>query len=156
MIEYKLNIGDVAVSATKASYSCLGLGSCIGLFIQDRDKGLSGGAHIFLPDSEGEYVHKNKFYNVTAALNELLTQFKLLGSDLLSVRAKVVGGSNVINVSIPVGQRNAESVVSHLIARKIFIAALDVGGIFCRTVKFQSDTGQLSVWTPQINERKIY
>jgi hypothetical protein len=35
--------------------------------------------------------------------------------------------------------------VSELKARKIYIAALDVGGTYCRSAKFQSNTGQLTV-----------
>src|SRR6478609_4263347 len=42
MIQYKLNIGDVVISDSPATYTCFGLGSCIGLFIQDRLTGLSG------------------------------------------------------------------------------------------------------------------
>jgi chemotaxis protein CheD len=153
---YRLNMGDVVVSSNHANYTCFGLGSCIGLFIQDRVTGFSGGAHILLPENDEGPRDRNKFYNATTALGELLNRFTVLGSNLTSLRAKVVGGSNVVGIHIPVGKRNSDSVISLLITHKIFIAALDVGGSFCRTAKFQSDTGQLTVWMPQINEFKIY
>lgn len=67
-------------------YSCFGLGSCIGLFVQDRLRGLSGGAHILLPESE-KVPDGFKFYNVIAALDEILNHFKSQGSNLSALRA---------------------------------------------------------------------
>src|SRR4051812_11663902 len=97
MIEYKLNIGDVVASAVPASYICFGLGSCIGLFIQDRVTGISAGAHIFLPEEEQEPADSSKFYSATAAIDNILEQFKFHGNDLTALRAKVTGGANVLH-----------------------------------------------------------
>lgn len=155
MIEYKLNIGDVATSSGKANYTCFGLGSCIGLFLQDRVTGFSGGAHILLPDWEKSTYTDAKFYNVTSALNEILEQFKINGISVTSLRAKVTGGANVIGINSRTGERNAESIVKHLTQRKIYIAALDVGGNHFRTARFEGETGKLTVRT-QINEYKIF
>jgi chemotaxis protein CheD len=156
MIEYKLNIGDVVTSVSPASYVCFGLGSCIGLFIQDRTTGLSAGAHIFLPEEENEPCADSKFYSATAAVNEILEQFKLHGNDLSALRAKVAGGANVLHDNLQTGKRNSKAVVNHLVERKIFIAALDVGGVHCRTAKFQSRTGQMTVRISETNESRIY
>ncbi|HEY5744492.1 MAG TPA: chemotaxis protein CheD [Chryseolinea sp.] len=156
MIEHTLSIGDVVISARPASYTCFGLGSCIGLFIQDRPKGISGGAHIFLPENEKGPNDYAKFYNVSTALDEIFNQFRMHGSNLTSLRAKVVGGANVVGVNAHAGLRNSESVVSHLVANRIFIAALDVGGHLSRTARFQGDTGQLRVCMPGNNHCKIY
>jgi chemotaxis protein CheD len=155
MITYTLNIGDVFTSSEKATYTCFGLGSCVGLFLQDRLSGLSGGAHIFLPENE-RGPDTTKFYSVESALNELLSQFRVRGSDLTSLRAKLTGGANVISVSSDTGARNTDSVISYLKARKIFIAGADIGGAHSRTVKFQSDTGELTVKSAATNELKIY
>ncbi|HCW06312.1 MAG TPA: hypothetical protein DGG95_02985 [Cytophagales bacterium] len=156
MIEYKLNIGDVITSSAKVSYTCFGLGSCIGLFIQDRLTGQSGGAHIFLPDDEYGPTHYSRFCNVTSALNEILRQMKLNGSNLTSLRAKITGGANVLGAFSTTGERNAQSVLKQLIERKIFIAASDLGGSYCRTAKFESNSGILSVRIPQLNQLKTY
>jgi chemotaxis protein CheD len=151
MIEHHLNIGDVVTSSRNVSYTCFGLGSCIGLFLQDRITGLSGGAHIFLPEDESGPYDVSKRYNVSSALDEILKQFKSRGSDLTALRAKVVGGANVLGGDSQIGDRNTKSVVSQLVAKKIFIAALDVGGTYCRSAKFQSNTGQLTVRISQMN-----
>lgn len=157
MMEFTLNMGDVMTSRRAATYTCIGLGSCIGLFLQDRVTGLSGGAHILLPESdEGPGVEgEAKFYNATGALNELLRQFRLLGSNLETLRAKVVGGANVVSANINTGERNAESVVNQLVANRVFIAAIDVGGNYFRTARFQSQTGELSIKRSPINEFAI-
>jgi chemotaxis protein CheD len=156
MREYTLNMGDVATTFGEARYTCFGLGSCIGLFLQDRLTGLSGGAHILLPELEKGPLEYAKFYNVTSALTELLHQLKLNGSDLTCLRAKITGGANVINVNTQTGSRNVQSVIKQLTELKIFIAATDVGGTYFRTAKFESDTGLLSVKIPQINECRTY
>ncbi len=155
MIEYTLNIGDVITSPRKARYACFGLGSCIGLFIQDRLTGITGGAHILLPGNE-QGPDNFKFYNVSAAVDEILNQFKMQGSNLTALRAKVTGGANVIGVNSTTGVRNAESVINHLTAHKIYIAAVDVGGNYSRTARFESQTGVLSVCMSAIKECKNY
>ncbi len=154
MIEYKLNIGDVATSSGKVNYTCFGLGSCIGLFLQDRVTGFSGGAHILLPDWELSSFTDAKFYNVTSALNEILSQFKTNGISTTALRAKVTGGANVISLNGKTGERNVQSIIKHLTQHKIYIAALDVGGNLSRTARFESETGKLTVKT-QLNEYKI-
>lgn len=156
MINFNLSIGDVAVSSKKASYTCFGLGSCIGLFIQDRVERLSAGAHIFLPESEKGILSDSKFYNVKNAINEILAQLKHGGSTLQTLRAKVTGGANVVGLNSQTGERNAESVLRCLTENRIYVAALDIGGTYCRTARFESETGLLIVKTPQIKEYKIY
>ena len=105
MINFNLSIGDVAISSQKANYTCFGLGSCIGLFIQDRVQRLSAGAHIFLPESEN-------------AIDEIIIQLKHEGSTLQTLRAKVTGGANVVKVNSQTGERNAESVLRYLTENK--------------------------------------
>lgn len=145
MREYKLNIDELVVSKHEQTvYNCLGLGSCIGLFLQDRQTGISGGAHILLPQ------------NVPAVIAELLRQFKALGSDLLNLRAKVAGGANVIATGYEVGSQNTSSVLEQLIQQRIYIAAQDVGGRLSRSAQFDARTGTMTVRFSQSNEFKIY
>jgi chemotaxis protein CheD len=156
MKQYTLNIGDVQTSLKPATYTCFGLGSCVGIFLQDRITGISGGAHILLPGDEAGPCAK-KFYNVSMAMEELLKQFRSWGSDLMAIRAKVTGGANVLSTSpFFTGKNNSESVVEHLVSNRIFIAAKDLGGCYARTANFQSDTGKLIVRMPQLNQYKIY
>lgn len=153
MKEYRLNIGDVKTFDSPVTLTCYGLGSCVGLFLQDRTKGISGGAHILLPDEEGTTTTSPAWYNVTSALNKLIEEFQKKGSHLKTLRAKIAGGANVLNTSFNIGQRNVESLMNQLIRHKIYIAASDVGGSMSRTAKFFSEDGALLVKT--MNEKRI-
>lgn len=156
MIHHTVAIGDVIIEHRNAVFTCFGLGSCIGLFINDRDTNLSAAAHILLPDDDDTTTEQNKFYTVTSALHEILNQFRHRGSTLNSLRAKITGGANVVNLSTRRGCANVTSVMKHLIANRIFVAAHDVGGVFSRTVKYDSLTGQLTVKIPELNNYKFF
>lgn len=159
MIEYKLNIGDIAVCDNQnVTITCLGLGSCIGLFLQDRTTGISGGAHIQLPSEEGAANIFGKYYSVSSAVEELISQFKRRGSSALNLRAKITGGSNVISMgnSYQTGKQNAESIITELVQRNIFIAASDMGGHLSRTARFNCLSGELIVRHPETYQTKIF
>jgi chemotaxis protein CheD len=144
-----LNINEVEVTCKPVVYTCYGLGSCIGLFLTDRLKGLSGGAHIPLPSSSG----KGEFMDASHIINELLGAFTALGSNLNYLRAKVTGGSQVYESAQNIGEQNAQVVLKQLVDKKIFIAATDVCGKISRTARFYSSTGELYIST---SEQKTY
>ena len=156
MRDFHLNIGEVEVQAQPAIYTCRGLGSCVGLFLQDRLTGHSGGAHIFLPNEEAGNLHLGKFCSVRAALDELLARFARMGTHLTSLRAKIVGGANVLSHQIETGSQNASLLINELIGRKIFLAASDVGGNYCRTARFNSLSGELFIRASTDYESKTY
>jgi len=159
MIDHRLNIGDLIVSKNKdMTFTCFGLGSCIGLFLQDRITGISGGAHILLPSEIESPNIFGQFYSVQSAINELLLQFKKRGSSLMTLRAKVTGGANVLSsdIEFATGKRNTENVINNLIKNKIFIAASETGGQHARTAKFNCKTGELLVRKPDSEEINIY
>jgi chemotaxis protein CheD len=156
MKKHVLNIGDVKTDISPSVFTCFGLGSCIGLFVQDRAAGISGGAHILLPESIKANTDDGKHYNVKDALDKLFEQFQRYGSSLETLRAKIVGGANIISAFGNVGERNVRSIKDHLVANKIFIAAVDVGGSSSRTAHFCSRTSELKVRTSENNNYKIY
>ena len=143
-----LKINDVDVSATPVEYVCYGLGSCIGLFVTDRVSKLSGGAHIPLPSHvEGE------FKDAVRLVDDLVNTFRNRGSDLTGLRAKIAGGAKVYKTLNDIGIQNAQEVLRQLINRKIFIAAVDIGGHVSRTTRFNSVTGDLHIST---SDEKTY
>ena len=156
MTTYVLNIGEVKTFNSSVTFTCYGLGSCVGLFMQDRAKGIAGGAHILLPSDEAGPECKDKWYNVRHAIDRILDEFKTLGSGLEGLRAKVTGGASVLGINFNTGSRNTQSVMDELIRRKIYIAALDVGGTLARTAHFISDTGVMMVKTPVCSSYKIF
>lgn len=157
MMNHILNIGDLITGkASNVTYSCLGLGTCVGVFLQDRALGISGGAHIILPDDESHVFSFFKYAGVSAALGEMLQQFRMLGSNLTALRAKVTGGASIYTDSLSTGQRNVESVKSYLTSHRIYIAAMDVGGHYNRAARFDCSTGTLHVSIPETHEFRTY
>lgn len=144
-----LTINDVDVTCNPVVYTCYGLGSCIGLFVTDRLKGLAGGAHIPLPSSS----ESGEFLGASCLINELLKAFSMMGSDLNYLRAKITGGAKVYDGASSIGEQNMQVVLQQLMDRRIFIAASDLGGRVSRTARFSSATGELEIST---SEQKTY
>ena len=143
MISKMLHINEVDVTPHPVMYTCYGLGSCIGLFISDRQYKLSGGAHIPLPKSMGD----GSLHDAPMMISRLLQSFINLGSDLSCLRAKITGGARVFETSQDIGTQNADAVFQQLVSNRIFVAACDVGGSISRTARFNSITGELQVST---------
>lgn len=151
-----LNIGEVRTVKEGVTFSCFGLGSCIGLFVQDRAAGISGGAHILLPENEENTHTDGKAYTVSDAIQFLMNEFRRKGSTLDALRAKITGGASLLSTTIGMGERNITSVVQHLVDRKIYIAARDVGGNYSRTALFNTRSGEMLIRTPESNSFKIF
>lgn len=156
MKTYVLNIGEVRIEEAPVTFTCFGLGSCIGLFVKDSANGITGGAHILLPDDVKVNSSTGRFYNVSQAIEKLLELFTIKGSRLETLQAKFVGGSLSMSYDTTLGERNIRSVIRHLTNRKVFIAALDVGGSASRTAHFNSLTNELSVSTTASNGIRIF
>lgn len=149
MINKVLAISELHVADEPVMYTCYGLGSCIGLFISDRLRGLSAGAHIPLPYA----ILESDFSDAVNMIRQILNCFSHLGSDLDNLRAKVTGGAKVYDASPDLGKQTAEAVIRQLIDCRIFIAAVDVGGRVSRTARFNGATGELVITT---SEQKTY
>lgn len=145
-----IQINEVDVSDGSIEYTCFGLGSCIGLFLADRTRGINGAAHIPLPDNEGS---NDDLQDASRLVRLLLKGFQLKGSDLLTLRAKIAGGASVYNNGASVGDRNIKAVINLLVENKIYLAAVDVGGTVSRTARYDSRTGNVYIRT---SEKKSY
>ena len=146
-----LNINEVDVSDQPVVFTCYGLGSCIGLFITDRTKGLSGGVHIPLPHLSGP----SEWKDAACLIDELLHAFQAWGSNLDTLRAKVTGGAQVYGSHSNIGAQNAEVVLKQLTDRKVYIAATDVGGTISRTARYHSQSGELEISTSEQTKYSI-
>jgi chemotaxis protein CheD len=146
-----VGINEVDVTDQQVEYICFGLGSCVGLFITDRLSTLVGAAHI--PLGSGEPDNNGEFYGADRLIDQLLDRFEQNGSDLSCLRAKIAGGAKVVESTLSIGEENIRSVINRLVERRVFIAAVDVGGNVSRTARFNSKTGELLVST---SEQKSY
>ena len=153
--EYILQMGDIQVSSGIAVLTCFGLGSCVGLFLHDRTHKIGGGVHIMFPHYHARTVIQAKSYYAEPALEELLKQMKEAGADLETLRAKLVGGAQVIDARLmDMGLQNAQAVQRALTRHKIYLAASDLGGYTSRTARFNIATGMVEI-TSQSNTYTI-
>jgi len=151
MISKALSINEVKVCKGPVEFVCHGLGSCIGLFVTDKLRNISGGAHIPLPPGEGNA----DMLGADELLSELMEGFQSLGSDLANLRAKVVGGARIVSTLASCGHNNTESVISFLRTHKVYIAATDTGGYISRTARFNSVTQELTIFTSELKTYAI-
>ena len=137
--KYVLNIGDLIVIRDLGEIICYGLGSCVGLFLYDKFQNVGGGAHVAFPVSKRRTESE-------VILSEIINGMLNRGSSTFTMRAKIVGGANVMNVNpFDVGQRNIEYIKSELKKWGIVLQAEHTGGTVSRTARFSIPTGELSL-----------
>jgi chemotaxis protein CheD len=153
MREEILLIGEVKVFDHPVVMKCYGLSTCIGLFVKDRITGITGGAHIFLPESTKDLLHVGVASN---CVEQMLAQMRVKGASLVTLRAKITGGSNPLMHFHEVGSRNTKEVIDALVRNRVFIAAMDVGGNVSRTAKFDTTSEELTVRQLECNSTKIF
>ncbi len=128
------------------------LGSCVGVVLHDQVRGLSGLAHIMLPErlrgdeSIGKYAD--------TAIPTLLARLEQLGSRRRDICAYLAGGANMFQSCqdsrlATVGEKNLAAVRQILGGLGIPIQREHTGGRQGRTVVFDGHTGELEVKTLQ-------
>ena len=143
----KVGIADYAIAESGVTFTTSGLGSCVGVALYDRRADVSGLAHVMLPSSK-EVDGENEAKYADTAMAAMLAEMNDLGADPTSVRAKLAGGSNVLDFTSldgDIGIRNVEAVEAALADHGVAIAATDVGGNHGRSLRFESGTATLHV-----------
>lgn len=136
-----------------------GLGSCIGICVNDPVLKVGGMAHIMLPTANGS-IGGNLAKYADTALELLLQDIVRLGGNKSRFRAKMAGGAQMFTFPgkpniLKIGDRNAEAVERELKKLGIPILAIDVGGSFGRTIHYDVGTGDLRVRTINHGEKVI-
>ncbi len=137
-----LHPGRIYVSPAPSTVRMI-LGSCVAVCLWDPRRGVGGANHFLLPYHGQD---DPRFGNV--AIEHLMERLLLLGCTERGLRAKLFGGSCVLQAlqanQTHLGTKNV-AVARTLLAREgIPIEAEDVGGPRGRKVIFQTDDG--SAW----------
>ena len=147
--ELYLHPGQTYISTEPVQISMI-LGSCAGVCLYDRRLAIGGATHYMLPQWEGPGSPSTRYGDV--ALDVLLKQFQIHGSNPNDLEAKVFGGACMFEVFRPengsddhIGSRNVNLAVQAFSRLGIVIAARDTGGENGRKIKMQSDTGSVAV-----------
>jgi chemotaxis protein CheD len=144
-----LHPGQTYISAEPVQISMI-LGSCAGVCLYDRRKAIGGATHYMLPQWEGPGSPSTRYGDV--ALDLLLKQFQIHGSNPKDLEAKVFGGACMFQAfraengsEDHIGSRNIHMAIETFSRLGIVIAAKDTGGENGRKIKMQSDTGSVAV-----------
>ena len=159
MSELMARMGELCASSTPGDMLiALGLGSCIGLVLVDRRKGVAGLAHVVLPASEGNAAASAyKFADV--AVPELINRVVALGARKPLLEAILVGGASMFagaGSTLEVGSRNEAAVRAQLQQARVKVVASATGGTRGRTVRVDPATGIVSFREAGAKDQQIY
>ena len=150
MTEVKVGIADLNLVLPPNKIMTIGLGSCIGISLYDRNLKIAGLAHIMLPDSTQfkSVPQPQKFADL--AIPILIKKMQQKGCNKRNLTAKIAGGASMFNFSdksmvSDIGKRNAESVKRTLEKEGIPIIAENTGGNKGRTMVVDSLDGRVTL-----------
>ena len=127
------------------------LGSCVGVILTDRKTGISGMAHIMLPEKSANDQVAGKY--VDSAVPEMFARMAEQGAES-GVEAFVLGGACMFHSEggvafTDIGKRNLEAARKTIRSLKIPIKFEDTGGTQGRTVIFDCQSAEVTVRTLQ-------
>jgi len=148
----KVGMADLNIVKSPSILTTLGLGSCIGIALYDRQTKIAGLAHIMLPDSTQIKNNSNKAKFADTGIELLIEQMIQKGCSKSRLVAKIAGGSQMFSFGnnsdiMKIGYRNAVATKEVLSRNNISIISEDTGGNYGRTIELYSDTGKLKVKT---------
>jgi len=153
----KVGIAEYDVTTDGAALTTSGLGSCLGIAMYDEGAGVAGLVHVMLPSAE-EVDGSNPAKFADSGIEALLAAMERAGADPDRVRAKVAGGSDMLDFSengSGIGVRNIEQVERTLDDLEIPIETKDVGGDHGRSLRLEGASGRLVVKSANKGEKTI-
>ena len=145
-MEIKVGMADMNVCTAPDSIITLGLGSCVGVVVWDKQTKICGMVHVMLPDSTAISQNSNTAKFADTGIEELVKKVVAIGAGRARLVAKIAGGAQMFKVStaspsLRVGERNVEAAKKKLAELKIPLIAEDTGDSYGRTVIFYPETG---------------
>lgn len=147
------------VARAPARLSIHGLGSCVAVFVYDRQAGVGGLAHILLPAPPAGAIERAGRY-ATTAVAAIVEESIRLGAQRSALLAKVTGGARMFTFDAEspratVGDKNVGAVLLALQELGIGVAGADTGGERGRTIVADLSTGTLTITTARGRPRVV-
>lgn len=155
-----VGMAEIHVSTGPAQFTCLGLGSCIGLALLDPQAKVTGMIHIMLPAAFPDRPVDKVGKFADTGITELIDRLKKIGAVPSRLIAAYCGGAQVFQMGngeskMDIGIRNAAAVQEILKKLNIKVVAQDVGGNSGRTMIYDSESGNITVRTVLGGERVL-
>jgi chemotaxis protein CheD len=159
-MEFKLiNVGiaDLSVSSSPNILRTI-LGSCVGICLYDPQTKIGGMCHIMLPSMREDSKSGKKYADT--AIPMVLGEMASKGADRSRIKAKIVGGAKMFNVSEnsvmgEIGSNNIIKVREVLKSHSVGIISEDTGGNYGRTIDFHLDSGTVKIRSMGKGEKTI-
>lgn len=156
----KIGMAELDVLNHPGILITVGLGSCVGIALYDKQMKVIGLAHVMLPSSLQIKNNMNKGKFVDTAIMELLDKMMKHGASMENIVAKLAGGSQMFTFNdasdiMRIGERNVMAAREKLRELNIDVIAEDTGGNCGRTIEFHSDDGKLIIKTLGFGTREI-
>ena len=107
----KVGMADLNVCHSPDAITTLGLGSCVGVVLYDKERKIAGMVHVMLPDSTKVRQNQNKAKFADTGIDLLIEMLQKEGAMKSSLTAKIAGGAQMFaftsnNDMLRVGERN--------------------------------------------------
>ncbi len=156
-----VGMAEIHVLKGSGGFSCLGLGSCIGLCMMDPTAQVAGMAHVMLPEAFADRAGEKPGKFADTAVPELLALLEKAGARPERLVCAIAGGAQVFKFGaegtnrLEIGRRNAEAVLTHLKSRGYTPRGQEVGGSLGRTMTLVIETGIITVRTVTQGEKTL-
>ncbi|MCS3922975.1 chemotaxis protein CheD [Methanosalsum natronophilum] len=143
-----VGMADYAIGTSPISLTTLGLGSCVGITLYDSKTKLGGLLHIMLPSVDQARSKENLAKFADTGIPLLIDDIIERGASKRRLEAKIVGGASMFsskNGNLKIGERNISSTKEVLYKLNIPIKGQDTGKNYGRTIKLDTNTGNLTV-----------
>jgi chemotaxis protein CheD len=143
----KVSIADYAV-ASGETITTSGLGSCLGIALYDASAGVGGLAHPMLPERSDDARRPPERF-VDTGIEALFEALLAAGASRANVEARLTGGAAIVDFDSDdgpsIGDRNIETAHEVLSSKGITVVGEETGGDCGRTMRFDTDTGEVTV-----------
>jgi len=142
-------MGELAVSAApQEELVSMGLGSCVGVALVDRERAVAGLAHVMLPVANAAYSAPAKFAD--RAVPALLAGVERLGARRAAIIAVLAGGAQMFGggrdvAGLDLGARNEAAVRAALTDAGVPVRAAATGGGRGRTLRVHVGDAAITV-----------
>lgn len=161
--EPNLTVGmaDMKVIKGKGKFTCLGLGSCIGVAALDPVAGVGGMLHVMLPEAFPGRVDEKPGKFADTGVPAFIQELERAGAQRRRLRIALAGGAQVFKfgegtgTKLEIGARNGVAVNAELRKLGLRASAQDVGGNKGRTMTMTTDDGEVRVRTVNGGEQAL-
>ncbi|MCK5040561.1 MAG: chemotaxis protein CheD [Candidatus Aenigmarchaeota archaeon] len=153
-----IGIGEIAYDRRPNIISTLGLGSCVGLCLYDKERKIGALCHIMLPRQMVVFKNDNLNKYANFACKNGIEGLLKRGAVIKDVVAKIAGGAQMFDNFIgkmDIGAENVASIKNELAKYNIHIIAKDIGGNYGRSIDFDLETNKIFIRRSKGNENIV-